>query len=102
MCSSIALHVNNAKLDVGLREEALSNRQQSAEVIMNDDHDSTKAAFNESSLNELPVFKVFTAWSCDAGEDLLFAVTTHANDNVDASRPQFVTFTKLDIFTVEK
>src|SRR5262245_14122572 len=86
MCRGVALHVNNAKLDVGMREEALGNRQQSAEVIMNDDHDATKATFNESSLNELPIFKIFTAWSRHTGEDLLFAVTAQANDNVDARR----------------
>src|SRR5215510_15736209 len=102
MCCGVALHVNNAKLDVGMREKALGDRQQSAEVIMNDYHDATKATFNESSLNELPIFKIFTPWFCDAGEDLLFAVTTQANDNVDASRAQFVTFTQLNIFTVEK
>src|SRR5215471_2321657 len=102
MCGGVALHVNNAELDVGMREKALCNRKQSAEVIMNDDHDATKATFNEPSLNELPIFKIFTAWSCDAGEDLLFAVTAQANDNVDASRAQFVTFTELDIFTIEK
>src|SRR5262249_52642562 len=86
MCCGVALHVNNAKLDVGMREEALGNRQQSAEVIMNDDHDATNATFNESSLNELPIFKIFTARSCNTGEDLLFAVTTQSNDNVDATR----------------
>src|SRR5262249_31191410 len=102
MSFRIALHVNNAKLDIGMREEAFCNRQQSAEVIMNDDHDATKATFNESSLNEFPILEIFTAWSCNTGEDLLFAVTVQPHDNVDASRPQFVTFTQLNIFTVEK
>src|SRR5262249_26169684 len=74
MCCGVALHVNNAKLDVGMREKALGDRQQSAEVIMNDDHDATKATFNESFLNELPIFKIFTASSCRRG----FAFCRHS------------------------
>src|SRR5262245_16685366 len=72
---SITLHVNDAKLHVGIGEQAFGNRQQTTEVIVDDDHDATKAALNQSAQDQLPIFEIFTTWSCDTRQDLFFPIT---------------------------
>src|SRR4030095_11729840 len=82
--------------------QTFGNRQQSAEVVMNHDHDATKSTFNQSPLDQLPILEIFTAWSCHAGEDLFFAVAAQADDDVNTSGAQFIAIATLDIFTVKK
>src|SRR4029453_8182403 len=85
MGCGVTLHVNDTKLDVGMGEQTFGNRQQSAEVVMNHDHDATKSTFNQSPLDQLPILEIFTAWSCHAGEDLFFAAAPQADDGENTS-----------------
>jgi hypothetical protein len=52
----IALHVNNAELDVGIGEQTSSNGQQTGEVVVNHHHDATQAPFHEAAQDQLPIF----------------------------------------------
>ena len=51
----IALHVNDAELYVGIGEQTSGNGQQTAEVVVNDNHDATKAPFNQAAQDKLPI-----------------------------------------------
>jgi hypothetical protein len=51
----IALHVNDAELDVGIVEEASGNGQQTGEVVVNDNHDAPKTSFHQAAQDELPI-----------------------------------------------
>src|SRR5262249_38396676 len=98
----IALHVNNAQLNVGGWEQTRRDWRQTAKVIVNDNHDATKATFNQPAQNQLPVFEIFATWSGDTSENLFFAVATQANDDVDTCRTQFVTIPEFNVFAIQK
>ena len=70
----VALHVNCAELDVGMREEAFEDRFETGKVIMNNQHDATQATFTEAADQDLPAFGVFTAGLRQTGQDALLAV----------------------------
>src|SRR5215467_937659 len=65
----VALHMDNAKLDIGVGKQAGGNRQQTAKVVMDDDHDATETAFNQPTKYQLPIFEILTAGSSQTGED---------------------------------
>src|SRR6185436_12990051 len=66
----VALHVNDAELNVGIGEQTSGNGGQAAEVVVNDNHDAAKATFNQPAQDELPILKIFAARSGNAGENL--------------------------------
>src|SRR5947207_13416159 len=86
----IALHVDNAKLDVGAGEQAGRDRRQTGKVVVNDNHDAAKATLNQPAQDELPILEILTAWSRNAGQDLFLAVTAQPDDDVNTLGPQLV------------
>src|SRR5262249_49777665 len=82
----IALHMNDAKLDVRVGEKTGGDRLLSAEIIIHDDHHTAEAAFDDAAQDQLPIFEIFATWSGDTGENLFFTVTSQTDDDVNACR----------------
>ena len=70
----VALHVNRAELDVGVGEEALTNGQQTGEVVLNKDHDPSKPTLDQATENGLPIFKILAAWLGNTAQNSFFAI----------------------------
>ena len=72
----IALHVNDTELNIGLRKEAFGDGQASGEIVLNNDHDATQSAFDETAQDGLPILEIFSIEFGDAGQDSLLSVTS--------------------------
>ena len=55
MSFGVALHVNGAKLNVGIGEEAMTDGSEAGEIILNEDHDAAKATLDQSTQDRLPI-----------------------------------------------
>jgi hypothetical protein len=69
---------------------------------LDDEHNASEPSLDERAENELPVFEIFPTESGEAREHGFFAIPTEANDQVDASGPEAVGFSKLHVLTVEE
>jgi hypothetical protein len=52
---------------------------------VNDNHDAAKAAFNQATKDKLPILEILTTRPSDTGQDLFFAITAEANNEVNTS-----------------
>src|SRR4051794_12714708 len=99
---SVALHVNRTKLNIGVRKEADVDGQQTAEVVLNDNHHSAQATLDQATQHEFPILKILTAGSSNAAEHAFPAVTTNTDDQINACRSQLVAIAKFNVLAVHE
>ena len=61
----VSLHVHDAQLHVGLGEEALGDREQAREVVLDDEEHAAQAPLDEAAQDELPVLEILPPWPGD-------------------------------------
>ena len=93
----VALHVDGAELNIGLGKEALADRQQAGEVVLDEDHDATEVAFNQTAKNGFPVFKIFTTGPGNTGKDGFLTIAAEADHQVDAGRAELIAVSQFDV-----
>jgi hypothetical protein len=72
MSPGVALHVDGTELHIGLGEKALTDGQQAGEIVLNEDHDATQTALNQTAKNRFPVFEILPARPGDTAEHGIF------------------------------
>src|SRR6476659_9435886 len=95
MCFRIALHMNGAELDIRTGKETSTNGQKARKVVVNQNHQSAKTAFNQPPKNPFPAFKTFSTRLGNATEDALLTIQSEPHGKVDAGRTQLVAFSQL-------
>src|SRR5207249_3558584 len=98
----VAMHVDDAKLDVSLGEQPPRDGQQSGEVVLDHDHYTSQPALHQAAQDELPVLEVFAAEAGEAREHSLLAVSAQADDQVDAARSQPIPVAHFHVLAVEE
>jgi len=94
--------MNDAELDIGLREKPLDDGEESREIVLDKDQDLTKAALDKIAENRFPVFEAFATEASEASQNTLLALSGESDDEVDAGGPEAVTVTEFDIFCVDE
>jgi len=106
MFVGIALHVNNAELNIGIWEKAAGDREETREVVLNDKQDPSQAALSEVAKDEvakdeLPIFEVFATEPGSATENALSSVAKETDSEIDGRLPKAIGFANFDILGVE-
>lgn len=97
----VALQVNDAELNIGVGEQALGDRQQAGEIILNDHQNAAEAPLNQIAENGFPILEVFAAELDGGREDLPFAVAPQGDDDIEASGAQLIAILDFDILAVD-
>ena len=101
MFVGIALHVNNAELNIGIWEKAAGDREETREVVLNDKQDPPQAALSEVAKDELPIFEVFATEPGSATENALSSVAKETDGEIDGGLTKAIGFANFDILGVE-
>ena len=70
MAFGVALHMNDAELNVRVGEKTFGDGEQPGEIILNDNQNATEATLDQVAQDGFPILEVFAAQLDRTGEDL--------------------------------